>query len=756
MDGEILGTQVVQQDDEPRYYALRSPGNLCKELVEQIEHVRSARRLSFLAGRLRRNWLMYYGLDDGAARMDDNLYATGRDGEKVRLRSNHFRNIIQHMHVMTTSTRPVLDCKAANTDEKSIRQTEIANSVIEHYFETEDVYRYIDRAVEQALVLTAGFMHVEWDASAGQPYAVKPPPTPDEGAPPGPPPAGIAPLPGGEPTMPGATPDQPMMPTPETTDVSNSTQQAQDVAPGLEDLIFQGDLKFSNPTLFDVFFDQSADSFEDISDIIVRSWPNKYNIIARFPDLEQEIDSAETKKQWNNVHLELPAIFYNPYDSNQIEMFTYYHKKTAAVPKGRMSIFLADGTVLYDGDLPYDRIPVFRVVASEMLSTPQGFSPATDIAPLQEGFDRLMSALFTNQATFATQNIAIARQADVQIQELDGGLNAVYYTETGGPNGGKPEALQLTKSPAEAFTMMELLLKGLETISGINSVARGNPPPGMDAGVALSLVQTMAIQFMNGLQKSYASLLRDLGMFIIGTLRTYAQAPRLINIVGVSKQASLKEFVGSDLEGISRVTVDMGNPLARTVAGRMQIAKALIDSGMAIDPAQYLQVLATGRLEPMTESANAQMNLVRGENELLMKGKPVMVLAGDDDVLHLKEHMALLSNPDVRKNAKYVVGVLKHCNEHQQKYLAGDLIQGIVSGRVLPGPQMPPQPGATPPPGGAAHGPGGAPPPTQGGQPHPQQSPERRPPAQQQPAGVVPQPNFPTPAPEPRVTSPGT
>jgi hypothetical protein len=552
----------TSEEKEPAYYAARSPGALTDELVSMVERVRSARRLSFLSSRLRRNWMMYYGLDDGVARLDDNLYASGSGGEQVRLRTNHYRNIIQHMQVMTTSTRPVLDCKAANSDEKSIRQTEIANAVLEHYFDTTDVYRFIDRAVEQALVLTAGFIHAEWDATAGEPYAVK-----DTG-------------------------DQP---------------------PTIEDLIFKGDLKFSNLTLFDTFFDQSAENFDEVEDIAVRQWVNKYNLIARFPDLEEEIDASDTKKQWNNIHLELPVVFYNPYDTNLIEVFTYYHKKTAALPDGRMTMFLCDGTVLYDGDLPYARIPVFRIVASEMLNTPQGYSPATDIAPLQEAIDRLASAIFTNQSAFAVQNIAIPRGANIQIDAIDGGLNAVHYNETGGPNGGLPTPLQLTKSPPEAFKFLEMLVHDLETVSGVNSVARGNPPPGMDAGVALSLVQTEAIQFMNGLQKSYASLLKDVGMFIIETLKTYGQAPRMVAIVGKMKQDSLKEFDGSDLEGITRVNVDLGNPLSRTIAGRMQIAKALVDSGFVLDPQQYLQVLNTGRLEPLTEGVLSQLNCIRGK-----------------------------------------------------------------------------------------------------------------------------------------------
>ena len=49
-----------------------------------------------------------------------------------------------------------------------------------------------------------------------------------------------------------------------------------------------------------------------------------------------------------------------------------------------------------------------------------------------------------------------------------------------------------------------------ETVSGVNSVVRGNPEKSIKSGAALATIQAQAIQFMNGLQQSYIFLI-DLG-----------------------------------------------------------------------------------------------------------------------------------------------------------------------------------------------------------------------------------------------------
>ena len=83
-------------------------------------------------------------------------------------------------------------------------------------------------------------------------------------------------------------------------------------------------------------------------------------------------------------------------------------------------------------------------------------------------------------------------------------------------------------------------------------------------------------------------------------------APRVIRIgdvvvVGKNNRPLLKEFTGEKISAINRVVVDMGNPLARTIAGRVQMAEQMLQMQLIKNPQEYFQVINTGKLDVVFE-----------------------------------------------------------------------------------------------------------------------------------------------------------
>lgn len=653
------------REDHP-YYARRTSKELAQSALSIVETVRSTRASAGLAAMMRRHWYRYYGLDDGKIAMSDTLTEDGEQGRRVRVRVNKFRAHIRRALNLTTQVRPAIVVKAKNTDEHSIKQTKVSKAVLEHYFDGEGLYDCFDRAVEHSMILTAGFVHVEWDEQKGELYDVLPP----------------------------ASPEQPAR------------------------QVMTGDFRFSTPVLFDLFFDHARQSWEDVQDLIVRNWTNRYDVAETYrnvvPDIDTQVEGVPNRKQEADAWRALPVLFFTPMDSMEIEVFTYYHRPTPALPNGRMLKFLSNGTVLSDVPLPYKSIPVFRVVQGEMIGTPQGHCMASDLAPVQEASDIIKSAILTNQKAFGVQGILVPTGSNIEFESINGGLGVIYYTPIAGPDGGKPTALQLTNTPKEMFDNVNVMGDDLAALSGINPTSQGNPPPGLDAGVAINLVQSASITFQDSLRKSMTKAIKACCYHIIDTLRTNPQAdlPRLVQLVGKSNREALVEFKGSQLEGIGQIVVDMGNPLEWTIAGRASIAKALVDAKQVRSPEEYLQVLNTGRLEPLTEADTSELNNIRSENEFLMDGKPVMAMAGENHPLHIKEHLSLLANPEVRNNAEFAQNVMAHCNQHADAWDMGDRLLAILQGMRPPGMMsMPPPADGPPPPNGPQRPPGGAPPP---------------------------------------------
>jgi hypothetical protein len=415
---------------------------------------------------------------------------------------------------------------------------------------------------------------------------------------------------------------------------------------------------------------------------------------------------------------------------DEITCYYFFHRPTPSLPAGRETVFLSDRVVLVDRPLSYEKIPLHRVAMSDMIGTPFGYSQYLEVLGIQELIDSLHTSIATNQSTFSTQLIAIEQGSEVPIDQLTGGAKAIYY-----PPGSKPpEALNLCKSPPETFAHLKDLKSDQEQLFGLNSVVRGTPQGSSRSGAALALLQSQAILQASGLQSNYLRFIESLGSAVLTMIQQNASAERKIAISGKGNAFLQTEetYTGESIGKIRRVSVEIGNPLAQTAAGRSEIAKELISLQLIKTHEQYQQVLATGRMDPLTQSLENELLLISAENEEIAKGQPPVggVLLHDDHLLHCREHRPTLANPQARVNPEVLKAGTDHIHEHYKAFFGvaplggpGDPMQGIpptppdplYRERMMflygqgPLPQPPPPPGMGGPPGPGG-GPPGAPP----------------------------------------------
>jgi len=585
------------------------------------------------------------------------LLKTGEQDEYTAININHFRNILQHLLVNTTAQRVKYDPHATNTDYKSQAQTIVAKGVLEYYDRAKRTDRNSEKSLEDCLVYAEGFVHQPWDANEGEDWVQNP-----------------------------NDPNRPYK---------------------------QGDLITENFAPYDVIRDYTARTYDACDWVIVRKFVNKWTYAARYPDLAEKILSISLDPAvWKERRIGRPTI---QGDGDTIPLYIFYHDKTSAVPGGREVQYFDSDTILIDSPMAYDERPVYRTCAAEQDNVPFGYTIGWDLLAIQEAIDALYSTITTNQATFGVQNILMPDGANIGVTEIAGGLNLIKYNA----KAGKPEPLNLTNTPKEIFSYIQQLEHLMETLSGVNSVTRGNPEASLKSGAALALVASQAIQFNSGLQKTYTRLLEDMGTSIINLLKKFAQTPRIAMITGKAQRPLLKEFKGDDLSEIYRVTVDVGNALSRTTAGKLQIADSLLQGGHIKNADEYFQILTTGMIEPMIEGQQAQSLLIRAENEALFEGKPTQAIDIDDHRLHIIEHGVVLSSPEARSNGKIVQATMRHIMEHVQALqMANPVLLSLYGQPQIPqmGPPPPPGPGGPkqlPPP--PPPGPGGPPPPGKGG-----------------------------------------
>jgi hypothetical protein len=217
----------------------------------------------------------------------------------------------------------------------------------------------------------------------------------------------------------------------------------------------------------------------------------------------------------------------------------------------------------------------------------------------------------------------------------------------------------------------------------------------------------MSLQFVSGLQQSYVQLIEDVGGSLIDMLKDFAAAPRVVQIVGKNNRPYLKEFTGEDISSISRVIVDMGNPLSRTTAGRVQMADQLLQMKLMKNPEQYFQVINTGRLDVTYQGEQGELLLIQRENEKLLAGEKTIATALDQHQQHILEHKNVINDPDLREDLSLIQNVQDHIQEHLDFLRNTDpaLLQLIGQQPIAPAGMPPQQPGQEPE-GQAPEGPG--------------------------------------------------
>jgi hypothetical protein len=373
-----------------------------------------------------------------------------------------------------------------------------------------------------------------------------------------------------------------------------------------------------------------------------------------------------------------------------------------------------DGTLLsekpeYDQCGPH--LPVFRVAGDEVIGSAIGYAELTDIGALQEFVDKAWSSVATRVFAHGVANVLAKRGAGVEVTTLSGGMNLIEYDEINPGARAPVESLELLKIPPELVKVLELAVQAMEGISGINAVVRGNPPPGVDAGVAIAQFEAMAVQFSTKLEGSYVEAIEGTVLWIFETLAKYAAGKqRIAQLVGKNKKELLK-YTGDDLSGICRIDVDMGNPLSRTSAGRSQLADYLRNSGIPISPQQFIEVLNTGNLDMALDPIISEQDLITQENDALLDGTPIVAIRGQNHQQHIVGHRRVLNNPDVVFDQNLLAQVEQHLQQHEEMWMMGDPLLGIAMGQIPMGAGAVPPPGMSPPgvpPG--AHPPGAPPP----------------------------------------------
>jgi hypothetical protein len=293
------------------YFAARSASDTASILEGKVSEWSNGIEMNGFLEKLRSAYAAYHGAYYNDTGTGHQITFAGEQGELVNLPVNQYRNIATHMLVMTTASRPSMECRAVNTDAKSLKQTILANNILDYYMREKKLENYLKQAVEYAIVYGAGHIVMNWNATRG-----------------------------------------------ELVDYIEETKTK----------IYEGDIEFEAMSPFDVILDGTKESGHN-DWVMIRRWKNKYDLAAKYPEFSDKIKVLPTKADLQKFRLGVSTLLDQ---TDDVQVMEFFHNRTDSMPDGRYMMFLTADIVLEDAAMPYRVLPVFRIAPSNIHGTPYG------------------------------------------------------------------------------------------------------------------------------------------------------------------------------------------------------------------------------------------------------------------------------------------------------------------------------------------------------------------------------------------------
>lgn len=682
--------------------------------IRRIRRYRESLRVSGRADRAKRAWMAYQGWGPRQDADASRALPAGEQGEMVQLNVNHFAALVNQAVVLTTSNKPATKAVPANNDFESLAQAQLAESLNDYY---DRELAVSDREYEATLamvLMSESWTVQEWDRSAGAPY------------------------------MPG--------------------EQGGEVK--------SGDVRITSLTLFDVGVDPDVQDVEAHTWFAFRRRANKYDLAARFPAVRDSLlkstkrDATYDATEESYASLDLQRRRNSEPESDCVYVWELRHLQSPALPNGRRLVFVDEDCVLEDSvrrdpqtgvvsdyGYPYGAsLYAFSAAPDRVPGLPDGHTSFFDLLSLQEGVDLSASIFMSAVNAGGMMNLYVPRGANITSDKLTGALNVIEYD-----GNEKPVAeSNLAINPAvQAFA--EACVSWMRQRVSMNDVVMGEPQKGMPAQ-AMALLRAQAVEFHSRLQAAYERLVQRNRTGILKLLQKYAKTERVALVSGKGNSWALKHFKGEDLAGVERFVVEPVNPTLKTLAGKVGFAQPLLENGV-IGLQEYLQLVETGRLEPIMRFAQDNQARIQREKEMLMQGiglPPIATMPGpmgpqpavspeglpqfvDDGQPHIRplisdthwldipEYLGVLAMPEVRDSPAVVKAVTEVVDLKLRMWRMMD--PGLIM--LLKGPPPPPPPGMMM---------GGTPPPAPGGPPSGTHPPKPGEPSSSGPPGAPPVP----------------
>jgi hypothetical protein len=318
-----------------------------------------------------------------------------------------------------------------------------------------------------------------------------------------------------------------------------------------------------------VFPEQNCNNWEEVDDCTEMDWMHLDNLKAMYPEHAEEITINDDYFFYDSADYSIKK------RKNHAAVFTYWHRKTKFLPEGRRIVYVI-GCILEDGPLPYShgKIPCIFDTDVDCPDELHGRPFVVNIAQLQNLHNMCMASISRNIAVSSMPKWVMPKGA-VHRDKLNNEYGIIEYS---GPIA--PQMISYSAINKDLYEMPDKFEKYIQSMSMVDSMARGEPPAGIKAAVALQFLDEQDQQRQStGISKRLKRIKDTYKMMISVMGDNYKKEDgRMVRILGSDNSYLISSFEQADFNSAYDVRILNTSSLPESKAGRIS---AILDLNTA-------------------------------------------------------------------------------------------------------------------------------------------------------------------------------
>jgi len=375
-----------------------------------------------------------------------------------------------------------------------------------------------------------------------------------------------------------------------------------------------GDIKYGHVTPFHLFVPDIRE--QDIEDqpFVINAytkpveWAQHY-FAAELGDIKLSPSTSAANQILDEAYLNLG----NSKAPDSVIVYETWVKPGAhkMMPNGGVIITVDDVLIsVYKEGFPYQH-NMYPFTKFEHIPTATFYadSPIVDLSQLQKEYNSLRSEISEAGRRMAKPQL-IAPQGSIVPSKLTNEPGLVIQYK---PGMNPPQPMPLQPLPQYYLDQQDRVLNDWIDISGEREVSRGDTPPGVTSGTAISYLQEASNQYLTPQFQSIESGVEKIATQTIELFVQYVDIPRKIRTVGADGAFDTMLLRGADIASGTDVRIEPGSSYAKSKAAQEARVMDMFAVGI-IDQPTALKLLEVGGVQKIADTLNVAERKAQREN----------------------------------------------------------------------------------------------------------------------------------------------